>query len=102
MAAKARSVPVEERIQDLCYGLKRYVARSTQNRSSLSPLEEKMNDAAPAIKNVFVLMLENHSFDNIFAMSGIPGIRAATTQASNWYCGKEYFVKNRAPLVYDD
>ena len=32
-----------------------------------------MNDAAPAIKNVFVLMLENHSFDNIFAMSGIRG-----------------------------
>ena len=56
-----------------------------------------MNDAAPAIKNVFVLMLENHSFDNIFAMSGIPGIRAATTQDSNWYCGKEYFVKDRAP-----
>ena len=38
-----------------------------------------MNDAAPAIKHVFVLMLENHSFDNIFAMSGILGIRAATT-----------------------
>ena len=56
-----------------------------------------MNDAAPAIKNVFVLMLENHSFDNIFAMSGIPGIRAATAQASNWYCGKEYFVKDHAP-----
>src|ERR1700674_4249002 len=56
-----------------------------------------MNDTAPAIKNVFVLMLENHSFDNIFAMSGIPGIRAATTQGSNWYCGKEYFVKDRAP-----
>ncbi len=26
MAAKARSVPVEERIQDLCSGLKRYAA----------------------------------------------------------------------------
>jgi phospholipase C len=32
----------------------------------------------PNIKNVFVLMLENHSFDNIFAMSGIPDINAAT------------------------
>ena len=51
----------------------------------------------PNISNVFVLMLENHSFDNIFAMSGIPGIRAATLADSNWYCGKEYFVKDGAP-----
>jgi len=32
-----------------------------------------MNDAAPAIKNVFVLMLENHSFDNIFCDVRDPG-----------------------------
>ena len=35
------------------------------------------------ITNVFVVMLENHSFDNILAMSGIPGITAATTNNSN-------------------
>ena len=50
----------------------------------------------PNISNVFVLMLENHSFDNIFAMSGIPGIRAATLADSNCYCGKQYFVKDGA------
>ncbi len=38
------------------------------------------------ISNVFVLMLENRSFDNVFAMSGIPGIRAATTADSNDWC----------------
>ncbi|HWD27945.1 MAG TPA: alkaline phosphatase family protein [Rhizomicrobium sp.] len=49
------------------------------------------------ITNVFVVMLENHSFDNIFAMSGIPGIRAATTADSNTYDGKTYRVKDGAP-----
>jgi phospholipase C len=39
--------------------------------------------AGGGITNVFVLMLENHSFDNVFAMSGIEGIRAATTADSN-------------------
>ena len=42
-----------------------------------------MNNTEPNIKNVFVLMLENHSFDNIFAMSCIQGIIAATVQDSN-------------------
>ena len=46
--------------------------------------EEAMNDAGPfaSLTNVFVLMLENHSFDNIFAMSGIPGIQAGTVGTS--------------------
>ena len=39
--------------------------------------------AGDDITNVFVLMLENHSFDNVFAMSGIDGIRAATKADSN-------------------
>ena len=30
------------------------------------------------VEHVFVLMLENHSFDNMFAMSGIPDIIRAT------------------------
>jgi phospholipase C len=37
------------------------------------------------VANVFVVMLENHSFDNMFAMSGIPGINAATSSNSNSY-----------------
>jgi phospholipase C len=56
-----------------------------------------MNEPWTSIKNVFVLMLENHSFDNIFAMSGIPGITAATVQDSNSYDGTNYCVQDGAP-----
>ena len=48
------------------------------------------------IKNVFVLMLENHSFDNMFAMSGIPGIIAATTENSNYF-QEPFYVQDGAP-----
>ena len=46
-----------------------------------------MTKLAPAspITHVFVLMLENHSFDHMFAMSEIPGITAATTNNCNSY-----------------
>jgi phospholipase C len=44
------------------------------------------------INYVFVLMLENHSFDNMFAMSGIQGITAATPRDSNSYDGQTYNV----------
>jgi len=50
------------------------------------------------ITNVFVLMLENRSFDNIFAMSGIPGITAASTANSNAWAGGVYNVQNGAPV----
>src|SRR5689334_13034398 len=56
-----------------------------------------MNYLEPNIKNVFVLMLENHSFDNVFAMSGIPDINVATVQDSNSYQGQEYLVHDGAP-----
>jgi phospholipase C len=56
-----------------------------------------MNNTQPDIKNVFVLMLENHSFDNIFAMSGIPDIDVATVQDSNSYQGETYSVRDGAP-----
>jgi phospholipase C len=49
------------------------------------------------ITNVFVLMLENHSFDNILAMSGIAGITAATASDSNTYDGITYNVQSPAP-----
>ena len=41
------------------------------------------------VDNVFVL-LENHSSDNIFAFSGIPGITAATRADTNSYNGVTY------------
>jgi phospholipase C len=58
-----------------------------------------MNEKKPAPKltNVFVLMLENHSFDNIFAMSRIRGFTAATLEDFNSADGKKYFVKDGAP-----
>ncbi|MEZ5943323.1 MAG: alkaline phosphatase family protein [Planctomycetaceae bacterium] len=49
------------------------------------------------VSNVFVLMLENHSFDNIFAFSGIPGLTTATTSDSNSYNGTSYPVVKGAP-----
>jgi len=59
----------------------------------------KLVDTRPVspIKHVFVLMLENHSFDNMLALSGIPGIIAATTRNSNSYNGTTYHVKGEAP-----
>lgn len=51
------------------------------------------------IRNIFVLMLENRSFDNMFAMSGIPGITAATTSDSNSYNGIRYPVFSGAPTT---
>jgi phospholipase C len=49
------------------------------------------------ITNVFVLMLENHSFDNIFGQSGIPGITHASSADTNTYQGVSYAVGSPAP-----
>lgn len=57
----------------------------------------KLAPGAP-ITHVFVVMLENRSFDHMFAMSEIKGITAATTKNSNSYKGKTYPVQNGAPL----
>ncbi len=56
--------------------------------------------AAPVkslIKHVFVLVLENHSFDHMLALSGIAGIDAATTANFNSYNGTQYRVQGNAP-----
>ncbi|EDZ98853.1 hypothetical protein BH160DRAFT_5850 [Burkholderia sp. H160] len=50
------------------------------------------------IQHVFVLMLENRSFDHLFALSGIPGIAAATAAESrNTYNGTTYAFSDGAP-----
>ncbi|HLO54418.1 MAG TPA: alkaline phosphatase family protein [Saprospiraceae bacterium] len=49
------------------------------------------------IKNVFILMLENHSFDNVFGLSGIPGINGLDGTETNTYDGKAYPVQKPAP-----
>jgi phospholipase C len=42
-------------------------------------------------------MMENHSFDNMLALSGIPGIIAATTSNSNSWNDNTYYVQGNAP-----
>jgi phospholipase C len=49
------------------------------------------------IQHVFVLMLENHSFDNMLALSGIPGLIAAGPGNCNSWQGKTYCVAGNAP-----
>ncbi|MBY5164466.1 phosphoesterase [Nitriliruptoria bacterium AS10] len=41
-------------------------------------------DGPATITNVFVLMLENHSFDNVFGQSGLPGITAGPVTSNTW------------------
>lgn len=48
------------------------------------------------IEHVFVLMLENHSFDNIFGNSGIPGIAIANSKNYNSYDKKPYYFQGNA------
>ena len=49
------------------------------------------------IQHVFVLMLENRSFDHLFALSGISGITAATSSCSNACNGATYTFCGGAP-----
>jgi len=71
--------------------------------ASLQPIPTPIPSPGSAprpITNVFVLMLENHSFDNLFAMCGINGVEVATTNDSNTSPvtgGTQYFVRGGAP-----
>ena len=56
----------------------------------------KLAEYSP-ITNVFVLMLENRSFDHIFGASGIPGLTVPAAGASNSYKDKVYRVASPAP-----
>ena len=55
----------------------------------------RIGDYSP-IHHIFVLMLENRSFDNLFAFSGLPGITVATTSNNNTYQGTTYSVGDNA------
>lgn len=55
------------------------------------------SQASSNIQHVFVLMLENRSFDHLFALSGIPGIVAATSGNANTYGGATYSFGGGAP-----
>lgn len=57
-----------------------------------------MSDTAKAaITNIFVLMLENHSFDQMLGRSGLPGLKVAPADASNSYNGVRYPLTSPAP-----
>jgi phospholipase C len=49
------------------------------------------------IRHIFVLMLENRSFDHLFALSGISGIHAATSADKNSFGGQTYSFGPGAP-----
>ena len=71
---------------------------TTDGMKRLSPAPTK------PISHVFVLMLENRSFDNLLGVSGLPGITAATTSDSNSYVDPDgktwtYNVQSGAPLA---
>jgi phospholipase C len=53
----------------------------------------------PTITHVFVLMLENRSFDHMLGASGLNGIDTPPAGASNTYKGKIYPVGTNAPEV---
>lgn len=56
-----------------------------------------MDAVRQRVKHVFVLMLENRSFDHMFGQSGIPGIRVATNSSINLYEGQAYPFQGDAP-----
>lgn len=59
----------------------------------------RLTPAAPKpVSHVFVLMLENRSFDHVFAFSGIPGLHVATTADFNMAGDTKYSVTKGAPL----
>jgi phospholipase C len=51
------------------------------------------------IKHVFVLMLENRSFDHMFAHSGISGIFAAIASDKNTFASQAIAFNDKAPNV---
>ncbi|MBY4692717.1 phosphoesterase [Burkholderia latens] len=65
-----------------------------------APASSSVPSAPPVhdrIKHVFVLMLENRSFDHLFALSGIANITAASPHDSNAYGGAVYPFGGGAP-----
>ena len=59
----------------------------------------RLTPAAPKpVSHVFVVMLENRSFDHVLAFSGITGLHAATTADFNMVGDTKYPVTKGAPL----
>ena len=54
------------------------------------------DNSGEQITHIFVLMLENHSFDNMLGLSGIPGIISGAATGSNSYDTHSYAVSKPA------
>jgi len=67
--------------------------------NNVAPSNPEVTPSAPLVDNVFVLMLENHSFDNIFAFSKIKGLTVATPANNNVYLTTTYPVGSSAPAA---
>ena len=86
--------------------VKRNVFRKGRKRSQGPRALRKLDTMPVAITNIFVLMLENRSFDHMLGFSGITGTDAAsgepttikglTGTESNAYRGQSYTVKQPA------
>jgi phospholipase C len=77
-------------------GAKIYTNKLSGDQDTFRLQQEDVRPFSP-IQNVFVLMLENHSFDNMLALSGIPGIYAANGAYDNAYNGINYAFGPNAP-----
>jgi phospholipase C len=59
--------------------------------------DQQLEDFRTKIQHVFVLMLENRSFDHMFALSGIANITAATSTNSNAFNNLNYPFQGDSP-----
>ena len=73
------------------------VSQRNDGANAMDANETTVSGLNEIIQHVFVLMLENRSFDHLFALSGIPGINAATPENTNTYNGATYAFGGGAP-----
>lgn len=89
-------------LQLLMLGLHPWVAEAGIEGKGEVPMSVDTTAVPPPVENrtrhVFVLMLENRSFDHLFALSDIPGVVAATSEHTNTYGGTVYSFGDGAPV----
>lgn len=69
----------------------------TTNSATHTWDNQQLEDFRTKIQHVFVLMLENRSFDHLFALSGIADVTAATSTNSNAFNNLNYPFQGGAP-----
>jgi phospholipase C len=84
--------------QDLTFTVSTTSLETRLRSGGCSSAMTRLADWSP-VTNVFVLMLENRSFDHILGQSGIHGLTVAPPGASNSYDGTRYPVGPSAPAA---